>query len=203
MIYLIITTCLNNKFGRKDPEYRKKWYIKSIRKALEYSKDLPIKPIIVENNGKRETYLDQFSNQCDIVYTENNSVPTQNKALNELLDIKEIIERYSIKDDDMIIKLTGRYTLLSGGFFNLVSNTKSEAYIKFFNVCSRQYCINDCVLGLYAIKARHLKEFQYTFKGSPEMEFAEYVRMNVKNINELKTLMLVYCLAENFRELLV
>ena len=203
MIYLIITTCLNNKHGKNNPGHRQKWYMKSISKALVFCKQLHIKPIIVENNGKRETYLDQFASSCDIVYTENNSVPTKNKAQNELLDIKGIIEKYNIQDDDMIIKLTGRYSLLNSDFFHLVSRTNFDAYVKFFNVCSMEYCINDCALGLYAIKAKFLKEFNYEFKKSPEVEFATYVRQNVKNISEIKDLMLVYCLAENFREVLV
>ena len=203
MIYLIITTCLNNKYGKKDLEHRKRTYIRSISKALEFCKQLHIKPIIVENNGLRETYLNQFARQCDVVYTENNSVITKDKAQNELLDIKEIIKKYNIQDDDKIIKLTGRYTLLNADFFNLVCTTNFDAYVKFFNICLMKYCINDCALGLYAIKAKFLKGFNYEFKLSPEMEFATYLRRNVKNISEIKHLMLVYCLAENFRQLVV
>lgn len=203
MIYLIITTCINNKYGINDLEHRKKRYIKSISKALVICKQLHIKPIIVENNGLRETYLDQFSSQCDIVYTENNSVPTTNKAQNELLDIKEIIEKYKIEDDDMIIKLTGRYTMLNSGFLHLVCNNNFDAYVKFFNVWSMLYSMNDCALGLYAIKAKYLKNFNYQCKKSPEIEFAEYVRETVKSLYEINNLMVVYCLAENFREVLV
>jgi hypothetical protein len=194
---------LNNKYGKQDPEHRKKWYIKSITKALEYAKPLNIKPIIVENNGKRETYLDMFSSNADIVYTNNNDIPTENKAQNELLDIKQIIAQYNIQDDDLIIKLTGRYTLLCNVFFLLVSSRQFDAYIKFFNVCSYQICKNDCLLGLYAIKAKYLKEFQYTFKKSPEVEFATYVRQKIQRIREIQHLMLYYCLAENFNEILV
>jgi len=203
MIYLIITTCLNNKYGKNDLEHRKRTYIRSISKALEFSKHLHIKPIIVENNGLRETYLNQFAGQCDVVYTENNLVLAKDKAQNELLDIKEIIQKYNIQDDDKIIKLTGRYTLLNADFFNLVCTTNFDAYVKFINICLMKYCINDCALGLYAIKAKYLKNFNYQFKQSPEMEFATYLRRNVKNITEIKHLMLVYCLAENFRQLLV
>jgi hypothetical protein len=203
MIYLIITACLNNKYGKKDPEHREKWYIQSITKALGYSKNLPIKPIIVENNGKRETFLDMFSSSADVVYTDNNAIPTKNKAQNELLDIKEIIEKYNIQDNDMIIKLTGRYTMISAVFFSLVMNGNFDAFLKFFNVCSRKPCKNDCLLGLYAIKAKYLKEFQYEFKKSPEVEFATYVRQNIPSLREIQHLMLFYCLAENFNEILV
>jgi len=203
MIYLIITTCLNNKYGLQDTDHREKLYIKSITKALEYCKGTSIKPIIVENNGKRETFLDQFSLQCDVVYTENNMVPTRNKAQNELLDIKEIIEKYTILDDDTVIKLTGRYTMFSNIFFQLVLYTKFDAYLKFFNICLLKNCNDDCLLGLYAIKAKYLKTFEYEFKLSPEMEFARYVRENIGSLKEVQKLMLLYCLAENFKEVLV
>ena len=50
MIYLIITTSINNKIGSNDVEQRKKNYLESITQTLSI---LPpdIKPIIVENNG--------------------------------------------------------------------------------------------------------------------------------------------------------
>lgn len=177
--------------------------MKSITKALEYSKNLPIKTIIVENNGKRETFLDVFSSHADIVYTDNNSIVTTNKAQNELLDIKEIIEKYNIQDDDMVIKLTGRYTIISPLFFSSVVSGNFDAFLKFFNVCSYQYCKYDCLLGLYAIRAKYLKEFQYEFKKSPEIEFATYVRQHIPRLREIQRLMLFYCLAENFNEILV
>ena len=69
-----------------------------------------VKPIIVENNGLRETYLDELS--CDVVYTTNNVSNFAHKGVNELLDIKEVINKYNIQDDDIVIKLTGRYKLL-------------------------------------------------------------------------------------------
>uniref|UniRef100_A0A6C0DI11 Glycosyltransferase n=1 Tax=viral metagenome TaxID=1070528 RepID=A0A6C0DI11_9ZZZZ len=203
MIYLIITTCLNSKYGKQSQEHRKLYYIKAITKALEYSKNLPIKRIIVENNGKRETFLDQFSNEADIVYTDNNSVPTSNKAQNEYLDIKEIIQKYQIQDDETIIKLTGRYILTNGGFFRYTVNNNFDASLKFYNICTLTFCRNDCLLGLYAIKAKYFKDFKYEFKKSPEIEFATYVKNNIYNLRQVQYLSLMYCLAENCIEILV
>ena len=76
--------------------------------------DNEIKPIIVENCGYRQTYLDNFN--CDILYTNNNVHECIHKGYNELLDIKEVIAKYNISDDDIIIKLTGRYRLLNKDF---------------------------------------------------------------------------------------
>jgi len=180
MIYLIITTSINNKFGVNNFEQRQKTYIDSIKTILSLiENDLLIKPIIVENNGLKNSYLDVL--QCNIVYTNNNTLQFKHKGVNELLDIKEVIKQYNIKDDDIIIKLTGRYKLLDLNFINLVKSNSGEydAFAKFFNVCTFKYMFNDCVLGLFAIKCKYLKDFNYECNDSPECEFAKHVRKNI------------------------
>ena len=57
---------------------------------------------------------------CDIQYTNNNQTRYFHKGVNELLDIKFIIDKYNIQDEDIIIKLTGRYYLTNDTFFKLV-----------------------------------------------------------------------------------
>ena len=73
MIYLIITTSINNRHGSQNANERKERYLYAINNTLKL---LPqeITPIIVENNGKRETYLDNFYhgvNAVKVLYTEN------------------------------------------------------------------------------------------------------------------------------------
>jgi hypothetical protein len=195
MIYLIITTCINNKFGIQNYEHRKNLYLYSIRKTLEYiPKD--IKVIIVENNGKRQTYLDDLG--IDVHYTTNNSNTYFHKGINELQDIYSVIQTYNIQDDDTIIKMTGRYHLLNDSFVNFVINNNYDAYVKYYNVCTFKYELNDCVLGLYAIKCKFLKQFQYkNMNKSPEMEFAEFTRY--LNHCEIKDLGLRCCFADNLK----
>ena len=73
MIYLIITTSINNKVGNNDHEHRKNRYIDCIKSSLKLiENDEMIKPIIVENNGQRNTYLDDLD--CDVLYTNNNAL---------------------------------------------------------------------------------------------------------------------------------
>ena len=157
MIYLIITSSIVNKHGLDDFEHRKYRYIDSIRQALYIvNGDTTIKPIIIENNGYRQTYLDGLG--CEVSYTNNNYLNLPNKGANELIDMKYLITRYNIQDDDTIIKLTGRYKLLNADFINFVkcNNYEYDAFVKFYNVCTREYMHNDCVLGLFAIKCKHL-----------------------------------------------
>lgn len=200
MIYLIITTSINNKIGPTDFDHRKNRYINSIKPLLSLIKnDVSIKPIIVENNGLRMTYLDELN--CDVVYTENNKLNFSHKGVNELLDIQEVIRQYNIQDDDVIIKLTGRYKILDLNFINLVKNNSEthDAFVKFFNVCTLQYLFHDCVLGLFAIKCKHLKSFSYLLKASPEVEFSVHVRNNANKLMEVDNLHLECCFADDLR----
>ncbi len=93
------------------------------------------------------------------------------------------------KNDDIVIKLTGRYTLLNLEFIHLVKKYSNmyDAFVKFFNVCTLQYLIDDCVLGMFAIKCKHLNNYNYNYNcvKSPECEFADYVRNNIFNIIEI------------------
>jgi hypothetical protein len=206
MIYIIITASIINKTGMQEENHRKTRYTESIQQLLNFIKnDVFIKPIIVENNGLRQTYLDELD--CDICYTNNNKINCNNKGGNELLDIKEVINKYKIEDDDVIIKLTGRYKLLDLSFINLVKNysNSNDAFVKFFNVCTQQYMFDDCVLGLFAVKCKYLKEFNYNFIKSPECEFADYIRKNItqNKLMEIKQLNLECCFADNLRILIV
>ena len=202
MIYIIITTSINNKIGIKNDTHRQRKYTDSIHQLLELIKnDASIKPIIVENNGIRQTYLDDF--KCDICYTNNNKFNFSHKGENELLDIKEVINQFSIQEDDIIIKITGRYKLLNLNFINVVKENKYDAFVKFFNVCTKTYMHNDCVLGLFAIKCKYLTKFNYKFIKSPECEFADYIRENINNVMEIDQLYLECCFADDLRVLTV
>lgn len=193
MIYLILTTCVNDKSRDINYEDRKKSYISAITQTLSV---LPseIVPIIVENSGLRESYLDTFG--CNVHYTNNNDKIYIHKGVNELLDIKSAIDKYDIKDDDMIIKLTGRYPVLNDSFFKtVINNPDKDAFVKFFNVCTLEFLENDSVLGLFALRCKYLKEFNYASNATfserfdysivpgakcPEVEFAIFVRKTIQ-----------------------
>jgi len=195
MIYIIVTCCINNKVGIKGVIHREKRYITSINKLLELTINLPVKVILVENNGNRKTYLDKLN--CSICYTDNNKINCFHKGENELLDIKEVINKYNIDENHTIIKLTGRYKLLNSNFINLIIKNDYDAYVKFFNVRVKEFTPNACILGLFAIKCKYLKEFKYTFLKDYDFEFADYVRKNVNKLFEVEQLDLECCFAEN------
>ena len=145
-----------------------------------------IKPIIIENNGQRKTFLDDFG--VDVHYTDNNKCSFKHKGINELMDIKSAISAYDIKDDDIIIKITGRYKLINDSFFrSILEEAESyDAFIKFFNVAEEKFMRDDCVLGLFAIRCKYLKSFEYDPDLEiPETQFAEYVRKSDCRIFEI------------------
>jgi hypothetical protein len=204
MIYLIITSSIENNYGIRDVAHREKTYKESIEQSLSV---LPksIKPIIVENNGQRQTFLDDFG--VDVVYTENNFKQFPNKGGNELADIKHVINAYDMKDDDIVIKLTGRYKLISDMFLQGVIHEQEvyDAFVKFFNVCTLEFMPGkDCVLGLYAIRVKYLKNFEFTFNGiqSIESEFAMYAS-SLPRCKACTTIDLECCFAEDHRTLRV
>jgi len=72
MIYFIITTSLIPYMF----EERKTQYIRAISKIMEKTKSIPdSKCIIVENNGSRETFLNDFG--IDVLYTTTNDLPLE------------------------------------------------------------------------------------------------------------------------------
>jgi hypothetical protein len=130
MIYIIITASIFSEC-----EIRKNKYIKCINNLNkiinENSIDCHI--IIVENNGLRQTYLDNLN--CKVYYTNNNiNIHTTNKGHKELQDIIDCIQYFKIQDNDFIVKMTGRYFLHQDSKFihELKNNvTEYDAIIRY------------------------------------------------------------------------
>ena len=144
MIYIIITTCIIDKYYDK----RKVEYTEAINKVKDAIVDIPCKVCIVEGNGKRETFLDDLG--VEVLYTNNNTLEYRfdknlkkqnfheyslnpitthlpnthiNKGRNELLDVWDCIKHLNIQDDDFVIKLTGRYYIMDNN--EILSRWKS------------------------------------------------------------------------------
>ena len=208
MIYLIITTCINNKFGIQNTETRKQEYLSAITESLSHLPSTII-PIIVENNGKRPTYLDTFYHNntlVPVIYTTTNNRQLANKGMTELLDIKEVIQQYHIKDTDIIIKLTGRYTIKSPIFFKeVLAYPGVDAFVKFFNVCTQRYDPNDSVLGLFAVHCSLLRYWSHLTMNyfNPEVAFANHIRCHAHVIREIEWFDMECVFAEDGRRLRV
>jgi hypothetical protein len=188
--YLIVTTCIKNKMGIKNGDRRRQEYYLGIANILNLVPD-GIKPIIVENSQDSKSYLDVFN--CDIVYTNDNSLVEEegyimHKGFREMIDIQHIIKKYNIQDDDMVIKMTGRYLLFKPDFFNIVlQNLDKSAIFRQFNVMTYSKEDIDIVLGLFAVKCKYLSQFQYKeHKIGCEEEYRTFINDNISIDDILK-----------------
>ncbi|MNJ91747.1 hypothetical protein D3C87_94010 [compost metagenome] len=116
MIHLIITTANIRNFY---PE-RKQLYIQSIERALEFDY-LFDSCTILECVSSDEAYLNGYNVHYSKVQNE-----YPEKGLNEMQHLKAFIEQSSFNEDDLIIKLTGRYILEDNSFFNKIKLLASD-----------------------------------------------------------------------------
>lgn len=165
MIYAIITTSLIEDYY----DVRKKQYIYGIKINIENLNKIPnIKIIIVENNGNIHSFLDDFKQE--VIYTDNNFIESNNKGYKELMDILEVINIKNIKDDDFIIKVTGRYIIdYESNFINCVKdlNDNIDCIIKYGSHDDRINVsrVNDCITGLIGMRAKFIKQINRNLDG--------------------------------------
>ena len=162
MIYIIITCCLYNSH---DKDMRKEQYMNGINKIIEFFNEIKeVKIIIVENNGKRKTFLDDFG--LDVLYTNNNSMETNNISVKEVADVKDCIKHYNICEDKLIIKITGRYVLHNDN--NLIkiieniknNNDKPQMIMKFSSVEGK--IVRMVISGCYGLLCSYMKKIIIT-----------------------------------------
>lgn len=204
-VYLLITCCIDNKIGCVWSDRRKQEYFLAIANVLSM---LPknIKPIIVENSKDNESYLDVF--KCDVVYTNDNSRLTDgdtilHKGTRELIDIRKVIEKFNIADDAMVIKMTGRYLLFKPDFFTTVlDNPDKDAIFRPYNVCTYDTGDIHIVLGLFALRCKFFKVFEYSkTEIGAEEDFRTTINqyVNPEKILLVEKLWLRVCLGSNHK----
>jgi len=162
---------------------REELYVERIKENIQKLRGFPCSFYIVENNGERNTELDKIEG-VQLLYTNTNGRQI-NKGMKEFFDILLLGEKYGFADEDIIIKLTGLYTLEDS--CELIEVLKQEhknydAFVKWYNICTNAYALDDCILGLYALRYRYLSEFNYIgMQSHPSMEhvFASHIRQAV------------------------
>ena len=158
MIYFIVTTSLFN-----DCVVRRQQYIEGISRLKKLTTH---KIIIVENNGKRDTFLDELG--CDVLYTNNNRfIHTENKGYVELKDVIDCMDAYDMTDSDFVVKMSGRYLLHDDSEFMRVvhANTTYECIIKYGSYMKPvDYKMEDCITGLIGMSCRHIRRIAFPKK---------------------------------------
>jgi len=188
---LIFTTCIAARYS--DAAEREKMYYEAITKSLKILRGMPIEIYIVENSVKRRTLLDDISG-VHLLYTDTQAIQytganpdaeTGLKPMKEMMDIHRVCDTFDFDEEDIVIKLTGRYLLDNPPTFleNIIKNSQNyDVFMKFLNICSMKYEQYDCVLGLFAIRYKYLLEFNPRHmleQTSAEQIFARFVRSSI------------------------
>ena len=159
MIYFILTSCIMDDSPAREREYYTAYAALECAILAHNIKDTKI--IFVENNGKRETYLDELG--CDVFYTNNNSLPVKNKGYKEIRDVLDCIAAYNIQDTDFVVKLTGRYIVERDSPFMaaLQAEPQPDCIIKYSNYFTHSLRrIRDCIGGLIGMKCAYVKRIE-------------------------------------------
>jgi hypothetical protein len=198
--YFIVTASLiqNGNQDKREREYREG--IQALQNSLKEFPSLKAnsKIIIVENNGKRPTFLEEFGE--DVLYTDNN-FPKQiyNKGVKEIMDVIAVMDKYNIQGDDMVVKVTGRYTILPNSpFMKTIAERSPDlsavVRVGWFDDQYGKPSLKDdtaVVTGLVALKAKYVRQIQYhdTFGGNIEDQWGAVVRtLPEKDVTVLQTL---------------
>lgn len=212
MIYLILTASLQTQILSTASEDRLTRYQFALKESLSFVPEW-IQPILVENTGTGTGPFDTLichGKSVPVIYTENGHLRMRNKGVNEWLDINEVIHQWDMKDNDIIIKLTGRYRLLSSQFFEDIKRTAGakDAWFRFMNVCTGEDDPTDCVLGCYAARVSTLRYLSWSWMNlfdSPERAMAKHIRsaVSTERIAEMDRLDVECVFSENGRVLYV
>jgi hypothetical protein len=128
--------------------------------------------LVVENGGRRATYLDTLVENlcdestgllCEVLYTENErDVATDNKGVRELADLHHALDYArgaGIRDDEWIVKITGRYVIqrpnpvLAALHDNSIDVAVRQGSYQDTHVPVAQRSPHDAVTGLMAMRA--------------------------------------------------
>jgi len=160
VVYFIVTASVYKKGAIRKEQYKRG--ILSLIRSLSDT-NIAYKIIIVENNGERPTFLDDFG--VDVLYTKNNFIQTNNKGVKELRDIHDCIEKHNIPDDSFVVKMTGRYILERDSPFITQIKFRSvlvDCIVRFGSYMSPNNTQSeDCITGLIGMRCKFIKEIEY------------------------------------------
>jgi len=132
-------------------EMRKNEYIHSIN----IFRNLGINPYIVESIKVGPTFLNNFVSR--IIYPQVN-IPAHNKGVNELRSLIAALNQFDFKDDDMIVKLTGRYYFKDDTFLKtILAHPNIDGFVKLDNNphTPKSKSIHT---GCFALRCKYLKQ---------------------------------------------
>ncbi len=143
-------------------EMRKTEYIDSLQKITQFG----YPSYVVESCTQGPTFLDDYATY--VFYAKTNNPKLRNKGVNEALSMLACFRFFHFDDDDIIIKLTGRYCFHSDKFLKLIEQNQSiDIFVKKFDD-------GQIFTGCFAMRYKYLKHM---------LEQIDYSRMEKNMIN--------------------
>ena len=172
MTYFILTASLvqNGKERAREQQYREG--VQALKESLQEFPSIRAKIYIVENNGKRPTFLDSLGADA-VIYTDENKTPDGNKGNKELRDILTVISKQGIHDDEFVVKLTGRYKIKQGSAFmkavaeRALTTDAIVRYGSFMNSNPPPTKVADAITGLIGLRAGFIKKIPFQAGSQP------------------------------------
>ncbi len=182
MIYLILTASLTNQVGYVAAEDRAARYQYAIQETLRHVPS-GVQVIAVENTSGGQ-WGGEWRPAIEVIHTDNGHLRMRNKGVNEWLDILEVIRQKGMTDQDIVVKLTGRYRLLSPWIFEEVERTAKQydVWMRFLNVATGQEDPADGVMGCFAARVSALRYLSWSWmnlRDSPERALVAHLRSSV------------------------
>jgi hypothetical protein len=162
---------------------RKQEYIKSLKIIIGYG----YLPYIFEScHSRSPSFFEKYTDR--VCYTNSNDYQLKNKGVNEGRAIIEGFRQCRFNDDDMIVKLTGRYWFNSRDFLETVENhSEVDAFFKYTGGGSNNVGDpNSVITGCYAMRYKLFKEMIESFDYSTmEREMIDIERAVSAYINQM------------------
>lgn len=148
-------------------EWRKREYLESLNKLKSYN----IEPWIIEATNVQSTYFDDLVEH--VLYPNQNDLSLRNQGVNEARSIIKVFDQLPFDDEDIVIKLTGRYLLYESTFIDtILANPEFDAYIKWD---ANKWQI---FTGCFAMKWKHFKKMFHSWDlGRMESDMINFEKM--------------------------
>lgn len=177
-IYVIHTAALI----QPNYEIRKDEYITSLYRTEEYG----YKPYVFEAcHPQSPSFFEDYTNL--VCYTRVNDYSLRNKGVNEAKSLVEGFKFFQFQDDDMIIKLTGRYWFYSPEFLQIVENhPEVDAFGRFTpeHDPARKHMITGCFAMRYKLFKEMLESIDYCQMEDEMIDFERLVGAYVLDLKE-------------------
>jgi hypothetical protein len=128
-------------------EMRKQEYLYS----FQILKQFKTVPYILES-CKISSFFDYL--ETPLLYTQTNDICLKNKGINEAMALLKGLKHFAFPQDQMLVKLTGRYFFTSPKFFTLIQNhPEMDAFVK------RSYGSSSIFTGCFALRHQFFQQF--------------------------------------------